>query len=65
MQTDVVLTGITRTEGAPFQLQLQEVTSGPAPPVVTKQLILRRALAVAASLATLALGIAVKLISRD
>lgn len=65
VQTDVVLTGITRTEGAPFQLQLQEVTSGPAPPVVTKQLILRRALAVAASLATLALGIAVKLISRD
>ncbi|XP_023795090.1 multidrug and toxin extrusion protein 1-like isoform X3 [Cyanistes caeruleus] len=63
VQDDVVLTGITRTEGATQQLELWEVTPAPATPVVTKQLILRRGLAVAAAVAALALGIAIKLIS--
>ncbi|XP_015502406.1 multidrug and toxin extrusion protein 1-like isoform X2 [Parus major] len=63
VQDDVVLTGITRTEGATQQLELREVTPAPATPVVTKQLILRRGLAVAAAVAALALGIAIKLIS--
>ncbi|XP_062363096.1 multidrug and toxin extrusion protein 1-like [Cinclus cinclus] len=63
-QNDVVLTGITKTEGATYQLELQEVTSAPATPVVTKQLILRRVLAVAAAVTILVLGIAIKLITR-
>ncbi|NWT97391.1 S47A1 protein, partial [Urocynchramus pylzowi] len=63
LQTDVVLTSITKTEGATYQLELREATSSPATPVVTKQLILRRGLAVAAAIAALALGIAVKLIT--
>uniref|UniRef100_A0A8C3NKJ2 Multidrug and toxin extrusion protein n=1 Tax=Geospiza parvula TaxID=87175 RepID=A0A8C3NKJ2_GEOPR len=62
-QSDVVLTGITRTEGPTYQLELPEAASSPATPVVvTKQLMLRRGLAVAAAITTLALGIAVKLI---
>ncbi|NXI16670.1 S47A2 protein, partial [Irena cyanogastra] len=62
VQNDVVLTGITKTEGAMYQLELREATSGEATtPVVTRQLILRRGLAVAAAVAALALGIAVKL----
>ncbi|NXQ54694.1 S47A1 protein, partial [Anthoscopus minutus] len=60
VQDDVVLTGITRTDG-PTRLELRVVTPV-ATPVVTKQLILRRVLAVAAAVATLALGIAIKLI---
>ncbi|NWZ81948.1 S47A2 protein, partial [Poecile atricapillus] len=63
VQDDVVLTGITKTEGASQQLELREATPAPATPVVTKQLILRRGLAVAAAVAALALGIAIKLIS--
>ncbi|XP_005525986.1 PREDICTED: multidrug and toxin extrusion protein 1-like [Pseudopodoces humilis] len=63
VQDDVVLTGITKTEGATQQLELREATPAPATPVVTKQLILRRGLAVAAAVAALALGIAIKLIS--
>ncbi|NWR20268.1 S47A2 protein, partial [Emberiza fucata] len=62
-QSDVVLTSITRTEGPTYQLELREATSSPATPVVvTKQLMLRRGLAVAAAIAALALGIAAKLI---
>ncbi|NXR49404.1 S47A1 protein, partial [Hippolais icterina] len=64
MQSDVVLTGIiTRTEGPAYQLELREATSAPATPAVTKQLIVRRGLAVAAAVAALALGIAIKLIT--
>ncbi|RLV97106.1 hypothetical protein DV515_00012103 [Chloebia gouldiae] len=62
VQNDVVLMGITKMEGPTYQLELREVTSPPAPPVVTKQLILRRGLAVAAAVAALAVGITVKLI---
>lgn len=57
-----MLTRITRTEGPTYQLELREATSSPATPAVTKQLLLRRGLAVAAAIAALALGIAVKLI---
>ncbi|NXT61739.1 S47A2 protein, partial [Chaetops frenatus] len=63
VQNDVVLTGITKTEGPAYQLELREASSPPATPVVTKRLILRRGLAVAAAVAALALGIAVKLIT--
>ncbi|XP_053851178.1 multidrug and toxin extrusion protein 1-like isoform X3 [Vidua macroura] len=63
VQNDVVLTGITKTEGPTYQLELREATSPPATPVVTKQLIFRRGLAVAAAVAALALGITVKLIT--
>ncbi|XP_072793366.1 multidrug and toxin extrusion protein 2 [Taeniopygia guttata] len=62
VQNDVVLTGITKTEGPTYHLELREATTPPATPVVTKQLLLRRGLAVAAAVAALALGIAVKLI---
>ncbi|NXD41402.1 S47A1 protein, partial [Copsychus sechellarum] len=63
VQTDVVLTGITRTEGAPYQLELRAASPAAAAPGVTRQLILRRALAVLAALAMLAFGVAVKLIT--
>ncbi|NWY44383.1 S47A2 protein, partial [Sylvia atricapilla] len=63
-QPDVVLTGIiTKPEGPEQQLELREVTSARATPVVTKQLIFRRGLAAAAAVAALALGIAIKLIT--
>ncbi|NXL72886.1 S47A2 protein, partial [Leptocoma aspasia] len=62
-QDDVVLTGITTTEGPTYQLELREATPAAATPVVTKQLIFRRGLAVAAAVAALALGIAIKLIA--
>ncbi|XP_009093215.1 multidrug and toxin extrusion protein 1 isoform X1 [Serinus canaria] len=66
VQSDVVLTSISKTEGPTYQLELREATSSPATPVVTKQLILRRGLAVVVAIATLALGVTVKLIvSRD
>ncbi|NWY65205.1 S47A1 protein, partial [Erithacus rubecula] len=59
-QTDVVLTGITKTEGAAYPLELREAPPAAAP-VVTRQLLLRRALAVLAAVGMLALGVAVKL----
>ncbi|NXV07065.1 S47A1 protein, partial [Cettia cetti] len=66
LQSDVVLTGIiTKAEGPAYRLELREVASPPATPAVTKQLIFRRGLAVAAALAALALGVAVKLITTD
>ncbi|KAM4886925.1 multidrug and toxin extrusion protein 2-like [Sylvia borin] len=64
VQPDVVLTGIiTKPEGPEHQLELREVTSPRATPVVTRQLIFRRGLAAAAAVAALALGIAMKLIT--
>ncbi|NWV40640.1 S47A1 protein, partial [Grantiella picta] len=67
-QSDVVLTGITSVEGPTYQLELREATSGtsgPATPVVTKGLIVRRALAVVAAVAALGLGVAIKLITSN
>ncbi|XP_064585651.1 multidrug and toxin extrusion protein 1-like [Zonotrichia leucophrys gambelii] len=61
-QSDIVLTRITRTEGPTYQLELREAASSPATPVVTNQLLLRRALALVMAITTLALGIAVKMI---
>ncbi|NWI08014.1 S47A2 protein, partial [Tichodroma muraria] len=61
VQNDVVLTGITKTEGPAYHLELRDATPAPATAVVTKQLIFRRGLAVAAAVAALALGIAIKL----
>ncbi|NXO40770.1 S47A1 protein, partial [Locustella ochotensis] len=64
VESDVVLTGITAKAEAPsYRVELREAISPPAAPVVTKQLIFRRGLAVAAALAALALGIAIKLIT--
>ncbi|NXD82749.1 S47A1 protein, partial [Halcyon senegalensis] len=63
-QNGVMLTGITRIEGPTYQLEPQEsrpATFPPATAVVTKQLIIRRGLAVAAAVAVFALGIIVKL----
>ncbi|NXG73666.1 S47A1 protein, partial [Baryphthengus martii] len=60
----VTLTGITRTEGRTYQLDSQEArpaTSPPAVTVITKELIIRRGLAVAAAVAVFALGIVIKL----
>ncbi|NXF09063.1 S47A2 protein, partial [Smithornis capensis] len=65
-QNDVVLTGITRTEGPTYQLELQGATNATATratPVVTKELIIRRGLAVVAAVAVLALGIVIKLMT--
>ncbi|NXU09649.1 S47A1 protein, partial [Pardalotus punctatus] len=65
-QSDVVLTGITSTEGSTHQLELREATAATlalATPVVTKGLIVRRGLAVLAAVAALGLGIAIKLIT--
>ncbi|NXM75030.1 S47A1 protein, partial [Serilophus lunatus] len=67
-QNDVVLTGITRTEGPTYQLELQGATSATstrATPVITTGLILRRGLAVVAAVAVLALGIALKLMTGE
>lgn len=63
VQSDVVLTGITKTEGATYQLELPQVTAAPATAVVTRQLILHRALQALAAVAMLVLGIIVKLIA--
>ncbi|NXE43552.1 S47A1 protein, partial [Ptilorrhoa leucosticta] len=66
VQSDVVLTGITSIEEPTSRLELREATSptsAPATPVVTKGLIFRRGLAVAAAVAALALGITIKLIT--
>ncbi|NXS57408.1 S47A1 protein, partial [Brachypteracias leptosomus] len=57
-QNGVMLTGITTLEGPTYQLEPQEAT--PAT-VVTKELIVRRGLAVAAAIAVFALGIVIKL----
>ncbi|NXB72667.1 S47A1 protein, partial [Donacobius atricapilla] len=66
VQDDVVLTGITtKAEGPSSPLELREATPAPATAVVTKQLMVRRGLAAAAAVATLALGIAIKLITTD
>ncbi|NXA21363.1 S47A1 protein, partial [Ibidorhyncha struthersii] len=65
-QNGVVLTGITKMEGPTYQLEPQEAspaTSPPATAVATKELIIRRGLAVAAAIAVLALGIVVKLMT--
>ncbi|NXJ73310.1 S47A2 protein, partial [Trogon melanurus] len=65
-QNGVMLTGITRLEGSTYQLEPQESTPALSPPattVVTKELIIRRGLAVAAAVATLALGIIIKLMT--
>ncbi|NXO88484.1 S47A1 protein, partial [Certhia brachydactyla] len=63
VQSDVVLTGITQTEGPTYQLEMREAIPALATTLVTKQLIVRRGLAVAAAVAVLALGIAIKLIT--
>ncbi|NXF87084.1 S47A1 protein, partial [Eubucco bourcierii] len=60
----VMLMGITKTEGPVYQLEPHEATlvmSHPA--TVTKELIIRRGLAVAAALAVFALGIVIKLLT--
>uniref|UniRef100_A0A8B9YV62 Multidrug and toxin extrusion protein n=1 Tax=Buteo japonicus TaxID=224669 RepID=A0A8B9YV62_9AVES len=62
----VVLTGITRMEGPTYRVELQEdmpATSPPATTMATKELIIRRGLAVAAAIAILALGIVIKLMT--
>lgn len=63
-QNGVVLTGITRMEGPTYQLEPQEATPATSPPattMATKELIIRRGLAVAAAITVLALGIVIKL----
>ncbi|XP_069647154.1 multidrug and toxin extrusion protein 1 isoform X2 [Haliaeetus albicilla] len=62
----VVLTGITRMEGPTYRVEPQEdmpATSPPATTMATKELIIRRGLAVAAAIAILALGIVIKLMT--
>ncbi|XP_061326281.1 multidrug and toxin extrusion protein 1-like isoform X2 [Pezoporus flaviventris] len=63
-QNGVTLMGITRVEGPTYQLEPQQsnpATSPPATATITKALIIRRGLAVAAAMAVLALGIVIKL----
>lgn len=63
-QNSIVLTSITRTEGPTYQLERQEATPATSPPataMATKELIIRRGLAVAAAIAVLVLGIVIKL----
>lgn len=65
-QNGVVLMGITKAEGAAYQLEPHERThamSHPAPAVVTRGLIIRRGLVVVAALAVFALGILIKLMT--
>ncbi|NXL55907.1 S47A1 protein, partial [Chordeiles acutipennis] len=65
-QNGVVLTGITRLDGPTYQLELQEATPATSPPattMATKELIMRRALAAAAAVGVLALGIVIKLMT--
>ncbi|KAM6049200.1 multidrug and toxin extrusion protein 1-like isoform 2-T2 [Chlamydotis macqueenii] len=62
-QNGVVLTGITRMEGPTYQLEPQPAASPPATAMTTKELIIRRGLAVAAAIAVLALGIIIKLMT--
>ncbi|XP_009901659.2 multidrug and toxin extrusion protein 2 [Dryobates pubescens] len=65
-QNGVTLTGITKMEGPRYQLEPHEATlatSHPATTMVTKELIIRRVLAVAAALAVFALGIVIKLMT--
>ncbi|XP_074969133.1 multidrug and toxin extrusion protein 2-like isoform X4 [Phalacrocorax aristotelis] len=66
VQNGVVLMGITRMEGATYQLEPREATPATLPPAtatVTKKLIIRRVLAAAAAIAVLALGIVIKLMT--
>ncbi|NXQ42829.1 S47A1 protein, partial [Catharus fuscescens] len=60
--SDVVLTGITKTEGATYQLELPRVTPVPTA-VITRQLILHRVLQVLAAVSMLAVGVIAKLIA--
>ncbi|NXX22051.1 S47A2 protein, partial [Podargus strigoides] len=65
-QNGIVLTGITRMDGTTYQLEPQEATPATSPPATTmstKELVVRRGLAVAAAIAVLALGIIVKLMT--
>lgn len=59
-QNGVVLTGITRTEGANFREEPRGALPGAAP---SRGLILRRGLAAAAAIAVLALGVVIKLVT--
>ncbi|OXB54499.1 hypothetical protein ASZ78_002882 [Callipepla squamata] len=59
-QNGVVLTGITRMEGANFQAEQQRAAPSTVP---TRGLILRRALVAAAAVAVLALGVVIKLVT--
>ena len=59
-QNGVVLTGITRTDGANFQEEPRGALPGAAP---TWGLILRRGLAAVAAIAVLALGVVIKLVT--
>ncbi|XP_072209556.1 multidrug and toxin extrusion protein 2-like isoform X3 [Excalfactoria chinensis] len=59
-QNGVVLTGITRTEGASFQEEPRGALQGAA---LSRGLILRRALAAAAAIVVLALGVVIKLVT--
>ncbi|NWT15371.1 S47A1 protein, partial [Vireo altiloquus] len=63
VQGDVVLTGITSTAEPGSRMEFRGATSAPATPVVTKGLIFRRCLAVAAAVGSLAAGITIKLIT--
>ncbi|KAI6074402.1 Multidrug and toxin extrusion protein 1-like isoform X2 [Aix galericulata] len=60
-QNGVVLTAITRLEGATFQPEPQQEPPGST--MSTKELIVRRGLAVAAAITVLALGIVIKLMT--
>ncbi|XP_074779393.1 multidrug and toxin extrusion protein 1-like isoform X2 [Athene noctua] len=67
-QNGVVLTGITRIEGSTRQLEPQEAAPATSPPatamattMATKELIVRRGLAVVAAVAVLVLGVIIKL----
>lgn len=59
-QNGVVLTGITRTEGANFREEPRGALPGAAP---SRGLILRRGLTAAAAIAVLALGVVIKLVT--
>ncbi|NXH14111.1 S47A1 protein, partial [Bucco capensis] len=65
VQNGVILTGITSIEGPRYQLEPQEAMSPPATSVVTKALLIRRGLAVAAAITVFALGIIIKLMTSN
>ncbi|NWU97820.1 S47A1 protein, partial [Upupa epops] len=58
-QNGIMLTGFTRMEGATYQLEPQEGTR--ATTKVTRELIIRRGLAVVAAVAVLVLGVIIRL----
>lgn len=62
-QNGVVLTAITRLEGATFQPEPQGEPPGST--MSTKELIVRRGLAVAAAITVLALGIVIKVMTSN